>query len=133
MGSNESIIRYAVIVKKRLASLNVQIDYLPNPSGVTLLAGYHNPEGPFGRRKRMTIPSISEKDNPVRKVRIELWESEQDLISIRRIDNDVGLHLRAAEPFSKRRSCALQEFKERNALVDNAGALVVGNRHTLAW
>lgn len=81
----------------------------------------------------MTIPFIGEQDDSVGEAGIEFGESEHDLISVSRIDNDVEFHLRAAEPFSQRHSSALQKFNDRDAFVGNAGAPVIGNRHTLAW
>jgi hypothetical protein len=117
-----------------LASLHdILIDYLPNPSRVTLFARNHNAEKPFRHCKRMAIAPIGEKDDSVCEARAEFGESEHDLVPVRRIDDDVELHLLAAESFSRWCSCALREFKDRDAFVGCARSPVVGNRHTLAW
>ena len=78
----------------------------------------------------MTVASIREKDDLIREARIEFRESEHDLISVRRTHDDVELQLRAAKPFSKRHSCALEKFNDRDSLIGDACAPVVGNRHT---
>jgi hypothetical protein len=80
----------------------------------------------------MTVASIREKDDPIREARIEFRESEHYLISVRRIHDDVELQLRAAEPFSQRHSCTLQKFNDRDSLIGDACAPVVGNRNMLA-